>query len=183
MSDGRSGDNGKLNLDHIVNKARKYWEVLPDPVKSFPWSKVQDNIIQFILDIGIAVIKYLSAPLLAVSALSEMSYCAHERKLFLVPIPLALGFVIAGVLKEIVSELSPLIKDAEVPWHLIAIGIFFFLLKLPGPYYPYWGRIVIPHISNGALLRVVWMMYRWYRRPKEPVNDELEQRPDGLEEK
>jgi len=45
-------------------------------------------------------------------------------------------------------------QDAEVPWHLIAIAVFFVLLKLPGAYYPYWGRMLIPHFANGALLRV-----------------------------
>jgi len=110
MSDGHSGDNGKLNLDHIMDKAREVWEDLPHPVKSFPWRRVQDNLIQFLLGIAFTVTKYLSAPLLAVSALSEMSYCAHERKIFLVPLPLALGFVVAGILKETASELSPLMK-------------------------------------------------------------------------
>ncbi|KAJ8441027.1 hypothetical protein Cgig2_027370 [Carnegiea gigantea] len=186
MSDGHSGDNGRLNLDHIKDKARRVWEDLPHPIKSFPWSRVQDNFIQFLFGIASTVIKYLSAPLLAVSALSEMSYCAHERKLFLVPVPLAVGFLVAGILKEAASELSPLIQassgnnDAEVPWHLIAIAGFFVLLKLPGPYYPYWGRMLMPHFANGALLSVFWMVYLWYRRPKEPVNAELEQGVDSL---
>ena len=57
-------------------------------------------------------------------------------------------------------------QDAEVPWHLIAIAIFFTLIKLPGPYYPYWGRIFIPHFANGALLRTLWFMFLWYKRPK-----------------
>lgn len=181
MSDGHSGDNGRLNLD-LKDKARRVWEDLPHPIKSFPWSRVQDNFSQFLLGVASCVIKYLSAPLLAVSALSEMSYCAHERKLFLVlvPVPLAVGLLVAVILKEAASELSPLIKDAEVPWHLIAIAVFFVLLKIPGPYYPYWGRILIPHFANGALLRVFWMVYLWYRRPKEPVNAELEQGVDSL---
>ncbi|KAL2938660.1 Dihydroorotate dehydrogenase [Bienertia sinuspersici] len=96
-----------------------------------------------------------------------MSYCAHEKKLFLVPFPLIFGFVFAGILKETTQEVSPIIKqDAEVPWHLIAIAAFLTLLKLPGPHYPYWGRIFIPHFANGGLLRVFLMIYFWYQRPK-----------------
>lgn len=57
-------------------------------------------------------------------------------------------------------------QEAEVPWHLIAVAIFFTLIKLPGPYYPYWGRILIPHIANGGLLRTLWFTFLWYRRPK-----------------
>ncbi|KAJ0077567.1 hypothetical protein Patl1_36223 [Pistacia atlantica] len=96
----------------------------------------------------------------------EMSYCAHEKKLFFVPVPLLIGMVIADILRETTLEISPLLKDAEVPWHLIAIAIFFTLLKLPGPYYPYWGRIFIPHFANGVLLRTLWFAFLWYRKPK-----------------
>lgn len=57
-----------------------------------------------------AVVKYLSVPLLAVSSLSEMSYCAHEKKLFLVPVPLLIGMAIADLLRETILDLSPLLK-------------------------------------------------------------------------
>lgn len=57
-------------------------------------------------------------------------------------------------------------QDAQVPWHLIAIAIVFTLIKLPGPYYPYWGRILIPHFANGVLLRALWFAILWNRRPK-----------------
>lgn len=60
-------------------------------------------------------------------------------------------------------------QDAEVPWDLIAIAVFFTVLKLPGPYYPYWGRIFIPHFANGGLLRVLLSLFLWYRRPRETV--------------
>ncbi|GAV62333.1 hypothetical protein CFOL_v3_05857 [Cephalotus follicularis] len=166
MTAGQSGDPEKINLNHLMDKTRKLWENSPQPVKSFPWNRALENFIQLILDLILAVVKYLCVPLLAVSSLSEMSYCAHQKKLFFVPFPLLIGFVVAGVLSETALELSPLLKDAEVPWHLIAIAIVFTLLKLPGPYYPYWGRILIPHLANGALLRSLWFVFFWYRRPR-----------------
>ncbi|XP_052192148.1 uncharacterized protein LOC127801251 [Diospyros lotus] len=166
MTAGQS-DDGKINFDTIVDKARKVWESSPQPVKTFPWNRALENFMQLILDLVLAVIKYLSVPVLAVSSLSEMSYCAHERKLFLIPFPLLVGVTIAGILRETAVELSPLLKhqDAEVPWHLIAMAIFFTLLKLPGPYYPYWGRIFVPHIANGGLLSTLYFAFLWYRRP------------------
>uniref|UniRef100_A0A5B7C3R9 Embryo defective 1273 n=1 Tax=Davidia involucrata TaxID=16924 RepID=A0A5B7C3R9_DAVIN len=166
MTAGQSGNSGKINLDHIIDKARKLWDSSPQPVKSFPWNRALENFILLILDLILAVIKYLCVPVLAVSSLSEMSYCAHEKKLFLVPVPLLIGVAVAGVLQQTALELSSLLKDAEVPWHLIAIAIFFTLLKLPGPYYPYWGRIFIPHFANGGLLRTLWFAFLWFRRPR-----------------
>lgn len=166
MSAGQSDDHGKFKLDHLMNKARKLWDNCPQSVKIFPWKKALGNFGQLILDLTLAVVKYLCVPLLAVSSLSEMSYCAHERKLFLVPVPLVIGITVAGVLRETALDISPHLKDAEVPWHLIAMAIFFTLIKLPGPYYPYWGRIFIPHFANGGLWRTLWFAFLWNRRPQ-----------------
>lgn len=164
----QSDDHGKLSLSHIMDKARTTWDSSPQPIKSFPWNKAFDNFIQLNHDLFFTVIKYLSIPLFIICSISEMSYCAHERKLFLVPLSLLIGSVVAGVLRDAALESSPYLKThhAAVPWHLISMLIFFALLKCPGPYYPYWGRITIPHLANGVLLRTLWFMFLWYWRPQ-----------------
>ncbi|KAM7253440.1 hypothetical protein ACFE04_021594 [Oxalis oulophora] len=138
MFAGNPDDSSKFTITNLLDKTTKLWDASPQPVKSFPWNRALENFIQVILDLILAVVKYLSVPLFAVTSLSEMSYCAHERKLKLVPIPLLIGFLVAGVLTESALVLSPLLKDADVPWHLIVTAIFFVLVKLPGPYCPYW---------------------------------------------
>ncbi|XP_038705876.1 uncharacterized protein LOC120001568 [Tripterygium wilfordii] len=165
MAAGHSGDPEKVNLDHLMDKARDLWDRSPQPVKSFPWSRVLENFIQLLVGLVAAVVKYLCVPVLGVSMLSEMSYCAHEKKLSFIPLPLLIGVAVAWILKETALELSPFLKDAEVPWHLLIVAIFFALLKLPGPYYPYWGRIFIPHFANGVLLRTLWFVFQWNRKP------------------
>ncbi|RAL39688.1 hypothetical protein DM860_003221 [Cuscuta australis] len=163
---GESNERGGiLNLDEISGKVRKLWDNSPQPVKIFPWNSVLDNLIHIILDILLSVVKLLCVPLLVVSSLSEFSYCAHEHKSFLIPFPFLAGVSVAGILNYAALESSPSLKRAEVPWHLIAIAVVFTLLKLPGPYYPYWGRILIPHFANGALCRTVWLFFLWYRSP------------------
>ncbi|KAJ7946019.1 Embryo defective protein [Quillaja saponaria] len=180
MSAGQSGDHWKIKVDHLMDKARRLWDSSPQPVKDFPWNKAFENFIQLILDLILAVVKYLSVPVLAISSLSEMSYCAHLKKLFLVPVPVLLGIAIAGVLNGTALELSPSLKNAEVPWHLIAVATFFTLVKLPGPYYPYWGRILIPHFANGVLLRTLWLAFLWNRRPREELKMTLQ--PKSVDE-
>lgn len=110
MFDGQSDEPTKLSLDDMMDKARHSWDKLPEPIKSFPWDAALRNFIQLVLELAASVIKYLSAPLLAVTALSEMSYCAQERKLRLVPIPLVIGFAFAGILQATALELSPRLK-------------------------------------------------------------------------
>ncbi|KAL3814193.1 hypothetical protein ACJIZ3_015461 [Penstemon smallii] len=166
MAAGQSDDPSKLSMSNIMDKARRLWDSSPLPVKNFPWNKTLDNFIQLILDLVLAVIKYLSIPIFAITSVSELSYCAHERKLFLVPLPFLVGVAVAGVLRNTALKSSPYLKNAKVPWHLISVLAFFTLLKFPGPYYPYWGRILIPHFANGALLRTLWFMFLWYRKPQ-----------------
>ncbi|CAD5176549.1 unnamed protein product [Musa acuminata subsp. malaccensis] len=106
-----------------------------------------------------------NVPLLAVACLSEMSYCAHERKMGVIPIPFIVGFTLAGVLKNTAEEVLSDLKEEGFPWYLFLIVSFFTLLKLPGPYYPYWGRLLIPHFANGGLWRTVWLIFMWYKGP------------------
>ncbi|KAL9265770.1 Drimenol monooxygenase-like protein, partial [Drosera capensis] len=163
MADGQAGDSGKFDLDHIKAKVKNFWDQLPEPVKAFPWIQVLENFLQLVLDLSLTVIKYLSIPLLAVTSISELIYCAHERKLDLVPIPLICGIVVGGIMIATAKKLSPPPKDAVVPWHLITLAMVFVLLKLPGPYYPFWGRIFIPQLANGGLWRIFWSLHLWNR--------------------
>ncbi|KAL5719760.1 hypothetical protein ACHQM5_012502 [Ranunculus cassubicifolius] len=172
MTQGESGDKNPLSFDHLKTKTKQVWESLPQPVKSFPWSEAVENFFQLVLNLIFAVTKYLSVPLLAITSLSELSYCAHERKIRLVPIPLLAGFAVAGVFRDTFLDLYPHLKEEEFPWHLVAVAAIFVLIKLPGPYYPYWGRIFIPHFANGGLLRCVWFAFISTRRQtvaKEPT--------------
>ncbi|CAN4112271.1 unnamed protein product [Withania somnifera] len=177
LAAGQSDESHKFNLENVIDRARKLWDSTPAPVKSFPWDRALDNCIQLILDNVLIVTKYLYVPLLVVTSITELSYCAHERKLYITLLPFLVGVAIAGILKSAALESSPYLKNAEVPWHLIVIGLFFTLLKLPGPYYPYWGRIFIPHLANGALFRTLWFAFLWYRRPRKTVDTTL---PDSI---
>lgn len=164
---GNSGDpSKKLEIGGVLDRARELFDSLPQPVKTFPWAKTLENFSRIILDLALAVVKYLSIPILALTQLSEMSYCAHERKMALIPIPFLVGFAVAGVLKDTAVEVYPDIKEGGFPWHLLLITMFFALLKLPGPYYPYWARLVIPHFANGGLWRSVWLILSQYKRTR-----------------
>lgn len=120
MASGQSRDPERLNLSSIMNKASELWDSSPQPVKSFPWNRALENFVQLIIDLFLAVVKYLSVPLLAVSSLSEMSYCAHEKKLFFVPVPLLIGMAIADILRETSLEISPLLK-VEIFYNLVIL--------------------------------------------------------------
>lgn len=110
MTAGQSDDSGRVNWDSLKNKVKQLWDTSPEPVKSFPWNEALDNFIQLIADLILTVIKYLSVPLLLVTSLSEMSYCAHEKKLLIVPFPFIIGFSVAEVMRQTALSLSPILK-------------------------------------------------------------------------
>lgn len=117
MSAHQSDDHRKMKLEELLDKARTLWDTSPEPVKNFPWNRALDNFIQLILDLTLAVVKYLSVPLFAVTSISELSYCAHERKLVLVPLPVLFGVAIAGILKETALDLSPRLRVKLLVMH------------------------------------------------------------------
>ncbi|RZR71860.1 hypothetical protein BHM03_00007989 [Ensete ventricosum] len=109
MSAAASGDSDgstRLSMDDI----RKLFDRFPQPVKSFPWMRVLWSFQNIIWELVWAVAKYLSVPLLAVTSLSEMSYCAHERKMGVIPIPFVVGFVVAGHLKDVAEQFPSALK-------------------------------------------------------------------------
>ncbi|KAI7725141.1 hypothetical protein M8C21_021797 [Ambrosia artemisiifolia] len=165
---------GKSTFDLVMDKARKLWDNSPQEVKSFPWTTALENFTQLIIDIVLVVTQFLYIPVMVITSVSEMSYSAHERKLVFIPIPILIGVAVAGILRNRALKLSPYLKDAKVPWHLYANMLFFTLIKLPGPYYPYWGRIFIPHFANGGLFRTLWFLFLWYRVPKKDVQTDVE---------
>ena len=117
MSAQQSDDHGKMKLDQLIDKVQKLWDSSPEPVKKFPHNKALDNFIQHILDLILVVVKYLAVPVFAVTSLSEMSYCAHERKLVFVPLTVPFGVAVARILKETALQLSPRLRVRSLVGH------------------------------------------------------------------
>lgn len=110
MATGKSDEPEKLNMDRFMELMRHFWEIMPQPIKSFPWMAALESFIRINLDLVHAVAKYLCVPLLALSSLSEMSFCAQEKKMIFIPILFLAGFSVAGVLNDTATELSPHLK-------------------------------------------------------------------------
>ncbi|XP_023554290.1 uncharacterized protein LOC111811592 isoform X2 [Cucurbita pepo subsp. pepo] len=114
MTAGQPDDSGRVRWDSLKDRVKKLWESSPEPVKRFPWNEALDNFIQLIADLGLTVIKYVCVPLLVVTSLSETSYCAHQKKLLIVPFPLIIGFSVAKVMGQTALSLSPILKNSMV---------------------------------------------------------------------
>lgn len=125
-----SDDDRKLQFDRLINKVRKLWDNSPQPVKNFPWNATLGNFIELVIDLTVAVVKYLYVPVFTVTSISELSYCARQRKLVLVPVPILLGAAVAGILNQTALELSPRlrVKSLAMP-HCIYLYNYYQLYK------------------------------------------------------
>lgn len=171
ISRGESG-----GLEEIKNaRLEKVQNMLGDfgePIKAFPWKKAFTRFFHHLSSLAFWVAKWLSIPVVLISSLSEMTYCGWQNKELLILYGLLSGSVLAGILKETAIELSEDFQEGKFPWHLLIIAAFFALIKLPGPYYPYWLRVFLPHFATGGLLRLLWSANIWYKTQSTPVKVE-----------
>eukprot|EP00252_Welwitschia_mirabilis_P012867 TRINITY_DN28407_c0_g1_i1.p1 TRINITY_DN28407_c0_g1~~TRINITY_DN28407_c0_g1_i1.p1 ORF type:complete len:296 (-),score=47.47 TRINITY_DN28407_c0_g1_i1:440-1327(-) len=142
--------------DIFLKKVSSLWEKSPEPVKVFPWKKAAIRTMHHIFMLMVEVGKWLAVPILFVSSLSEMIYCGLQDKEFVIPIGIVLGVLFAALLKNTAIELSSDLQEGEFPWHLLFIASLLILLKLGGPYYPYWARLFLPQFANGGLWTTLW---------------------------
>lgn len=122
MAANQPGDPRKLSIGHILDKAKSLWDSSPEPVKTFPWNKTLNHFVQLVVDLVLAVVRYLAIPVFAITSISEMSYCAHERKLHLIPLPFLVGVAVAGVLRNAALESSSYLKVLLLPSCIIVLS-------------------------------------------------------------
>jgi len=157
---------------HVENTPIKLWEVCPEPVRKFPWKKAGERVIHHLFQPILGVAKRLLIPILTVTFLMEASYCIAQNKELFIPIGLLAGSVFAEILKETAVELSQNLKEGGFPWHLLAMALIFSLIKFLGPFYPYWGGILLPHFANGGLWQTIWLTRNWHKNQSQTTEVE-----------
>lgn len=157
---------------HLENTPIKLWEVCPEPVRNFPWKKAGERVIHNLFQPILGVAKRLLIPILAVTFFMEASYCVAQNKELFIPFGLLAGCVFAEILKETAIELSQNLKEGGFPWHLLAIALIFSFMKVLGPFYPYWGRILLPHFANGGLWQTIWLTRNWHKNQSQTTEVE-----------
>ncbi|XP_024364726.1 uncharacterized protein [Physcomitrium patens] len=147
-------------LSTVIDKAS-------EPIRSFPWAKASNLFFKRLLDQLWIVGKWLAIPLLALSVVNEFTYTLVQEKVLIIPVAMICGIVFSGITREVVLELSPSIEGRQLPWHLIALGILFVVLKLIGPVLPIWAQVSVPHFANGGLWQVAKLVNDWRKQHAE----------------
>ncbi|KAH9304755.1 hypothetical protein KI387_009159 [Taxus chinensis] len=158
----------------------KLWEMCPEPVRNFPWKKARKRVVERFFHLILDAIKWLGITILVVTFFMEASYCVAQNKELIMTIALITGGVFAEILKEtsIELELPQINKEGDFPQHLLIIMSVFSLIKILGPFYPYWARIILPHLANGVLCRTIWLGKDYFFQNSSQTTEE-ENNPGG----
>eukprot|EP01018_Ginkgo_biloba_P006602 Gb_30168 [translate_table: standard] len=169
---GLSSGPQEIKSFHLESMTIKLWEMCPEPVRVFPWKKACEKVSQRLFNLLVDVAKRLFIPVMVITSLMEIFYSIAQNKELLIPISMLAGCAFAEFFKETATELSQNLKEGGFPWHLLIIGSVFALIKIPGPHYPYWGRIILPHFANGGLWQTIWLAKIWYKKPSKATEVE-----------
>eukprot|EP00252_Welwitschia_mirabilis_P004450 TRINITY_DN14795_c0_g1_i1.p1 TRINITY_DN14795_c0_g1~~TRINITY_DN14795_c0_g1_i1.p1 ORF type:complete len:239 (-),score=28.08 TRINITY_DN14795_c0_g1_i1:150-866(-) len=155
-----STDSQEYENNHVNDLQRSLKNVMPESMGKFPWKKAFMKVTAVSI-VGAA--KFLLVTTLIVTFLNETSFCLMEDKDVFVPIGLFIGCVFAESIKNTALELFENLKDKNSPWYFLTVALASMLIKFLAPFYPYWGRLILPHIANGALWQTIWIIRNWHK--------------------
>lgn len=105
----------------IENLKEKVQEVVPEPVKFFPWKEAEKVLWERLLSMGKETLKWSLLLFFVFSSLSDSVASIVRNQELLIPIGLFVGVLLTDLLKEISQEV---LGKSEV---LVASGFFYFI--------------------------------------------------------
>lgn len=139
------------------NKTLNFPENSIAAVRTFPWEKVYGRFSQRVLSLVWITTKWLAIPVLVLSAVSELLYTLSAGKEIFIPLGLLIGVMLAKIVGNASLDILKELQDVRSAWPLVVLGMFFVLLKLPGPYYPSWAAVFFPHVANAGLVQTAFL--------------------------
>lgn len=130
---------------------------LPESVKEFPWMKAEEIVLQRFFTLLKRALRWTLLVLFVLGSISDIILSISRNRELLIPLGLFLGCAMADFLKETSQELFQTTEVGDLLGHLVGIGSFFVLLKFVSLYLPIGGRLFFSHISNGAIMQVLWL--------------------------
>ena len=100
----------------IENLKEKMQEVMPEPVKTFPWKDAEKILVERLLFMGKETVKWSVLLFFVVSSLSDFVASIVKNQELLIPIGLFAGVLLTNLLKEISQEVF---GNSEVHFFLL----------------------------------------------------------------
>ncbi|XP_022935804.1 uncharacterized protein LOC111442603 [Cucurbita moschata] len=141
----------------IENLKEKMQEVMPEPVKTFPWKDAEKILVERLLFMGKETVKWSVLLFFGVSSLSDFVASIVKNQELLIPIGLFAGVLLTNLLKEISQEVFGNSEDSSFKKQLYGLGSFFVLVKLITYGLTIQVQTFPLHVANGGLMQVLWL--------------------------
>lgn len=177
----------------IENLKEKMQEVVPEPVKIFPWKEAEKILVERLLFMGKETLKWSLLLFFALSSFSDFVASIVRNQELLIPIGLFIGVLLTDLLKEISQEVfrnsevhfastlctlfhaasnktSTILQESSFKKQLYGLGSFFVLVKLIAYGFAIQAQTFPLHVANGGLMQVLWLwrnLSRDRNRPNE----------------
>ncbi|CAK9317390.1 unnamed protein product [Citrullus colocynthis] len=154
----------------IENLKEKMQEVVPEPVKIFPWKEAEKILVERLLFMGKETLKWSLLLFFALSSFSDFVASTVRNQELLIPIGLFIGVLLTDLLKEISQEVFGNSEESSFKKQLYGLGSFFVLVKLIAYGFAIQAQTFPLHVANGGLMQVLWLwrnLSRDRNRPNE----------------
>ncbi|GMJ02545.1 hypothetical protein HRI_003923700 [Hibiscus trionum] len=130
------GDPNKIKEQLAVIK-NKLWDNSPQSVKSFPWKKAENLLLEKLIIAGQKALKLSFVAFFVFSCLSDFMFSISRNQELMIPFGLIVGLLMSDFLKETSREAFRSFegKDLEVKWQLLAMGGFFAVFKFVSAFF------------------------------------------------
>ncbi|KAK8512395.1 hypothetical protein V6N13_083065 [Hibiscus sabdariffa] len=152
------GDPNKIKEQLAIIK-NKLWENSPESVKSFPWQKAENLLLEKLIIAGQKALKLFFVAFFVFSCLSDFMFSISRNQELMIPFGLIVGLLMSDFLKETSQEAFRSFegKDMEMKWQLSAMCGFFVVFKFVSAFFSIQTRVFLSHVANGGLMQVLWL--------------------------
>ncbi|XP_039055331.1 uncharacterized protein LOC120198001 isoform X2 [Hibiscus syriacus] len=152
------GNPNKIK-EQLVIIRDKLWENSPNSVKSFPWKKAENLLLDKLIIAGQKALKFFLVTFIVISCLSDFMFSISRNQELIIPFGLIVGLLMSYFLKETSQEAFRSFqgKDLEFKWQLLAMGGLFVVFKFVSAFFVIRTKVFLLHVANGGLMQVLWL--------------------------
>ncbi|KAF5740093.1 putative Embryo defective [Tripterygium wilfordii] len=135
----------------------RLWETAPSTVKTFPWKKAENILLEQLLFLGKKVLKWAFISFFILSSIADVIFSIARSQELMIPIGLLVGCLMTDFLKETLHELFHRSKEKNSESQLVGISCFFILVKFISSCFSLRMQVFLMHVANGGLMQVLWL--------------------------
>ncbi|KAG0494753.1 hypothetical protein HPP92_005747 [Vanilla planifolia] len=154
--------------ENFHNITRQFLEMSPDSLKDISWKKAKMTVKESLISLGYDVVKWFLVTVLVVSFISDVFLAVSANREMLVPLGLFIGVMMADFLKESSHQFFENTEQRGNDIQKWGLGLLFVSIRFVFISFRIRGWMLLSHISNGALMQIIWLANEQQRSLRDP---------------